>query len=134
MTDLKDTLLSIARTPEQFGFYEHQNDPNPDAWRPPHSWTPDLTSMEPIKDGDYGQFYDFEVFPNKGKAGGDVFYADSVAAWKWANKTFPDYTPRWRDRGFVITEGIVRIMAEAEKAGLVNKQQPEDDNTRRQWD
>lgn len=127
MTNLKGTIISIARTPEQFGHYEHQNDPDPGTWR-------ELPDQRPIDEGDYGQFYDFDVFPNDGAAGGNVFYAESQAAWKWACNTFPDYTPRWRDRGFIVTTGIVRVMAMAEKARLTNKQQPEDDNTRRQWD
>ena len=131
MDDLNDTIENIASgINSQQWKLQTQDIPDPSHNPAPYRHT------HQIEDGDYGQFFDFEVQPDDD---GVIFYAHSDAALKWAfNKFHEDMDRTSNGRGWILSKRYIGfICRDAEAHKLVNKEtalENEEQDTRRQWD
>lgn len=130
MNNLKDTLISIARTPEEFGAQEYINDPAPETWHP----KPGPSWFKGVHRQDFGQFFDFEVKHDGDRA---IWIAHSEAAKYWAWDHFHESTDRTDNgMGWILDRKYIGFICRAaEAAKLVDKDTAEQDqDQRRQWD
>jgi hypothetical protein len=111
--NLTEILDDIARTNiREAG--DRAISPKPALYRHNHWQT--------VTDGDYGQFYDFEVSTHPD--GRSVLTGASEAALKWIWTYLPDELDSY-GTGYVISTNIELIIAHMEKDGLVDRRQAE---------
>jgi len=126
MTDLKDTLISIARTPEELGVMENINDPAPENWHP----KPGGSWFKGVHRRDFGQFFDFEVKDHCGDQ--SVFIAHSQAAKYWAWDNFHESTDRHGENGWIVCNSVIGFICRAAEGDALVDKETADANEGRQ--
>jgi len=119
MNNLTDTLISIARTPEELGVMENINDPAPESWHP----KPGPSWFKGVHRRDFGQFFDFEVMESS-RPGHVIWFAHSDAARFWAWDHFEESLDRTGNGlGWIIDKRVIAAICRAAEAdALVDKE------------
>lgn len=121
MSTLTDTLIRLARTPLELNraLYREKGDGAPVLpviHAGPNNWSE-------VTDGDFGQFYDFEVLDTTDDR--KIVYAASEAALQWCYAHLPEDCPRWRDTGFIVDGDVGRILNHMDRDKLVDRRYAE---------